>query len=64
MLLASLVLLSLNRLELHLEKSKAATGASGRLASKNRIKRPIAAILVFNTEANRQQASPELSGER
>jgi len=46
------VLLSLNPLELRLEQSKGAAGASRWLALKSRIERPIAAILVFNTGAN------------
>jgi CBS domain containing-hemolysin-like protein len=50
--LTEAVLLSLNPLELRLEQSKGAAGADRWLALKNRIERPIAAILVFNTAAN------------
>lgn len=46
------VLLSLNPLELRMEQSKGTAGAERWLALKNRIERPIAAILVFNTGAN------------
>ncbi|MES2439414.1 MAG: CNNM domain-containing protein [Verrucomicrobiota bacterium] len=50
--LTEAVLLSLNPLELRVEQSKGAEGAERWLALKNRIERPIAAILVFNTGAN------------
>lgn len=50
--LTEAVLLSLNPLELRVEQSKGAAGADRWLALKNRIERPIAAILVFNTAAN------------
>ena len=50
--LTETVLLSLNPLELRMEQSKGTAGAARWLALKNRIERPIAAILVFNTAAN------------
>lgn len=50
--LTEAVLLSLNPLELRLEESRGGTKAGKWLALKQRIERPIAAILVFNTAAN------------
>ncbi len=50
--LTEAVLLSLNPLELRLEESRGGEKAGKWLALKQRIERPIAAILVFNTAAN------------
>lgn len=58
--LTEAVLLSLNPLQLKLEERRGMKGAKRWLALKNRIERPISAILVFNTLANTGLAS--LSG--
>ncbi len=50
--LTEAVLLSLNPLKLRVEETKGAGGATRWLTLKNRIERPIGAILVFNTIAN------------
>jgi CBS domain containing-hemolysin-like protein len=50
--LTEAVLLSLNPLELRLQESRGGKKAGKWLALKQRIERPIAAILVFNTSAN------------
>lgn len=50
--LTEAVLLSLNPLELRVEESKGGTKAGKWLEFKQRIERPIAAILVFNTASN------------
>ncbi|MES2475613.1 MAG: CNNM domain-containing protein [Verrucomicrobiota bacterium] len=50
--LTEAVLLSLNPLQLKLEKSRGEKRAGKWLSLKQRIERPIAAILVFNTAAN------------